>query len=898
MRRGEEQRRGSDKPTCGETNAAGGKWIARLVSRRLKWPQECCNVRVPVSLQSVTRHTTRALPGIPTNSKLSSLATVSRLCVIPRRERNAGQSRGGHPSREHDRLVATTMIDHVLGRPSESWKRTQVLLVLFFWVGIIANGPRNPPGPEFIAKINRFLKRFSPWQIILSSFTIAYAARNLDNILGLGAPEPLARLYSRSYYRATYVATALDVGFCQAMNIHPKPLRDICSILFSLYYLFYANAADEKLRKYRATCTVETLRVTWEKMENPYLRAFTYFHRPSLPVARQILLPRPAQSHSRKPVKAWLFFARPEHELENTTDLILDIPGGGFVSLGPRHHEERLRRWALVSGRPVLSIDYGKAPEYPYPCAIEECFDVYQLLAESRGAAIGMSGKVLNIIMTGDSAGANIICGVMFKLLETAPKMQQPCALVLNYACLDFNFGSWMTPANLRVLRAEASSGHIQGVEESKAHTDHRSPLATVRDVSIRRVRRKGSWGRLSLTGLASRLSSSSLDEGETTPRGGKARPSLQRARTGPHKTPASQDDDADDEYYPLEEHEKPISQRVLWTAESVRERQPELEVVMEEEKTKALEASKTRAGAGTKLTMTSRSGFFADRIITPAMMRAMAILYLGPVANPDFERDYYISPILAPSTLLAQFPPILMTCGEKDPFVDDTVIFAGRVREAKRALKAALQMEVAGKSARFGEGLRMSTTLSQLTSVKTRILEENEDDWVQMELFEGWSHGYLQMAALMSEAVEAIVRMGQWIDRAFVQYGQRVPPTPQSPTSRRYSDKAKGTVTTLPTAELKASSRRQAPDLGGIIVSSETETEAEGLVMPSRSRKRSPPPSFSSLATEKPRMEVVVSSGETLVGTPPATVPTKPLRGLLDEAELIRRRRLEAAIE
>ena len=33
-----------------------------------------------------------------------------------------------------------------------------------------------------------------------------------------------------------------------------------------------------------------------------------------------------------------------------------------------------------------------------------------------------------------------------------------PVALVLNYAALDFNFTSWMTPGNLRVLRIETEA--------------------------------------------------------------------------------------------------------------------------------------------------------------------------------------------------------------------------------------------------------------------------------------------------------------------------------------------------------------------------------------------------------------------------------------------------------
>lgn len=40
----------------------------------------------------------------------------------------------------------------------------------------------------------------------------------------------------------------------------------------------------------------------------------------------------------------------------------------------------------------------------PYPFAIDECFDVYQAISMSAGRCIGMSGKKLNIILTGDSA--------------------------------------------------------------------------------------------------------------------------------------------------------------------------------------------------------------------------------------------------------------------------------------------------------------------------------------------------------------------------------------------------------------------------------------------------------------------------------------------------------------
>lgn len=48
-----------------------------------------------------------------------------------------------------------------------------------------------------------------------------------------------------------------------------------------------------------------------------------------------------------------------------------------------------------------------------------------------------------------------------------------PTAVVLNYAALDFNFTSWMSGDNLRVLRSEQSSGNIPGLKELADQKDH-----------------------------------------------------------------------------------------------------------------------------------------------------------------------------------------------------------------------------------------------------------------------------------------------------------------------------------------------------------------------------------------------------------------------------------------
>ncbi|KAI0091643.1 Alpha/Beta hydrolase protein [Irpex rosettiformis] len=757
------------------------------------------------------------------------------------------------------------MIDHLVGRPSPSWKRLQVFLVVIFWFWRILYG--NPGGPRvlWLRRVNRALQRFTPWQLIVSTLTGVYAVRNIDKILGLGSPEPLANLYSPNYYRATWINTGLDAGFATAMSIRPKWLRDISSIIFSVYYIIYATEADEKLRRFRAVPTVELLRATWEKTTNPYIRMFAIL--PPISVRRKLLLPRPKDSPYQRPITAWLFFAPADHLLSRATELILDFPGGGFISMTPEHHEERLRIWAVRTGKPVLSIEYGKAPEYPYPFAIDECFDVYRTLVESAGQIIGMSGVKMETIFTGDSAGAHIAVGVMIKILETQLAVPHPLALQLNYAALDFNYSSWMTPTNLRVLQSEQSSGNLQGLAEQKDHFKHISPLSMVGDQKPLRSRRR--W-RDAFRALASPVSERpQLNRSrETAPILRKQSHHLSKVKGLSEGGIDESGSMADDEDGALPEEERPIRARVRFHPVIDEVQSPEaFEHEHKEDSGFSSETTKEGDGinrkqlqqqlesdesvlVGTRLTMTSRTGYFQDRVISPSMMRAMAILFIGPRRNPDFTSDYYLSPVLAPAHLLAQFPPLLMTCGEKDPFVDDTVIFAGRLREAKRARMKELAETLAGKNTKYSEHLSANILNNDLKddndsfrAMKHELNElssQTEEDWVQMHIFTDWSHGYMQMAPLLKEARIVTNDLADWMNSIFV--GQR----------GRGGNK-------LNTVDTSASWRPRRRHGSGVASTStpftsetEMETETDDGAEFTMTKKQSPPTSFSSHQQEK----------------------------------------------
>lgn len=223
-----------------------------------------------------------------------------------------------------------------------------------------------------------------------------------------------------------------------------------------------------------------------------------------------------------------------------------------------------------------------------------------------------------------------------------------------------------------------------------------------------------------------------------------------------------------------------------------------------------------------------------------------MAILFIGPHRNPDFASDYHLSPVLAPSHLLAQFPPLLMTCGEKDPFVDDTVIFAGRLREAKRARMKELSETLAGKNTKYGEHLTTTILSNDFDSnsdegsfraLKRELNElssQTEEDWVQMHIFTDWSHGYMQMAPLMKEAAIVINDLADWMDSIFV--GQR----------GRGGRKLNMIDTSASWRQQRRHGRGSAATTTPLTSETEMETETDDVLMFSTAKKRSPPPSFS----------------------------------------------------
>ncbi len=107
--------------------------------------------------------------------------------------------------------------------------------------------------------------------------------------------------------------------------------------------------------------------------------------------------------------------------------VLVHLHGGGFVFHDVEVHDNLARRLARTCGLTVLSVDYRRPPEHPFPAAPDDVDTVLAWLAES-GTEQGLAGPTY---LHGDSAGGNL---ALVAALRNPGRIR---ALALTYPFLD-----------------------------------------------------------------------------------------------------------------------------------------------------------------------------------------------------------------------------------------------------------------------------------------------------------------------------------------------------------------------------------------------------------------------------------------------------------------------------
>lgn len=119
-------------------------------------------------------------------------------------------------------------------------------------------------------------------------------------------------------------------------------------------------------------------------------------------------------------------------EYPSSSPLLIDLHGGGFILGSPEMDEKMNIEWSRVLGCRIISIDYPKAPDQPFPAAVNQVYALVEYLYD-HAKVYGIDPA--KIALAGHSAGANLATVTCIKARKEG-KIQPVCQ-VLNCPPLD-----------------------------------------------------------------------------------------------------------------------------------------------------------------------------------------------------------------------------------------------------------------------------------------------------------------------------------------------------------------------------------------------------------------------------------------------------------------------------
>jgi acetyl esterase len=101
-------------------------------------------------------------------------------------------------------------------------------------------------------------------------------------------------------------------------------------------------------------------------------------------------------------------------ESPDPVGIYLNIHGGGWTIAEPGLFDKPLEDLAIQTGMTVVSPNYRKAPEHPYPAGLDDCEAVARWLIDGGGEALGSA----RLAIGGDSSGANLALATILRLKD------------------------------------------------------------------------------------------------------------------------------------------------------------------------------------------------------------------------------------------------------------------------------------------------------------------------------------------------------------------------------------------------------------------------------------------------------------------------------------------------
>jgi acetyl esterase len=120
------------------------------------------------------------------------------------------------------------------------------------------------------------------------------------------------------------------------------------------------------------------------------------------------------------------------HRSGGVQPCLIYMHGGGWMQGSPETHWDITARIADTNRQTVISVDYAKAPEHPFPEAVEQCAAAVRW---TFGRSADLSIDPASIAVGGDSAGGNLAAAMGLKFRGTEWPLS---AQLLVYPAVEF----------------------------------------------------------------------------------------------------------------------------------------------------------------------------------------------------------------------------------------------------------------------------------------------------------------------------------------------------------------------------------------------------------------------------------------------------------------------------
>jgi acetyl esterase len=168
-------------------------------------------------------------------------------------------------------------------------------------------------------------------------------------------------------------------------------------------------------------------------------------------------------------------------EGEGPFPLVVYFHGGGWVIATNATYDASARALSAGADAVVVSVEYRKAPEAPFPAAHEDANAAYEWIVENSGE---LNADAERLAVAGESAGGNLALNVAMHARDL--ELTQPDHMLLVYPVAgdDMETTSYRTYADAQPLSRDAMMWFVENVFEDPAEAaDPRIDLIAHRDL-------------------------------------------------------------------------------------------------------------------------------------------------------------------------------------------------------------------------------------------------------------------------------------------------------------------------------------------------------------------------------------------------------------------------------